>query len=252
MACRCKGFWQFWRMSKSRSQKATPPAWPVPPMITGDWRDLDAETTEAFRIRLIEAQSRPRVIAHSGPLQAFRLFPLTCYPGFLSVDLLVGGEAGPRALWFLYGPQGPFPITGESALLHDLNDRGLLALNDEAAATEYLRLFCSAVQGEEGPFYIVESVQRYADLTGYEINLPDPLFSLLKPLSAQATLDGWLIRGQVLYGDQLFSTQFSLSRGGLVEMIEDEMLGGPKFGPVFTVDGPLRAPKAAANAKGGR
>lgn len=238
-------------MSKSRSAgKPSGISWPVPPMMTGDWRVLDDALAREFFNVLVGDQSRPREIAHSGSLDAFRLFPLSCYPGFLSVDVLLGGKAGPRVMWFLYGPQGTFPITGQSALLHDLNDRGLLSLDSDAAAMEYLRLFCSAVHGEEGPFILVEDMRRYMELTGVVPDIGDLLFRRLKPLSCQATADGWMLQGHVLYGETLFSAQFNLTRTGLVEMIDDEVIVGPVAGTTFTNEAGIRTPSAPASTSG--
>ncbi|MEO1044579.1 MAG: ABC transporter permease [Pseudomonadota bacterium] len=54
-----------------------------------------------------------------------------------------------------------YPITGKSALIHSLNEQaGNLDLNTDKKRRDYLSFFCGIVEGQGGPFYIVDCIDK--------------------------------------------------------------------------------------------
>src|SRR5690606_32023066 len=129
------------------------------------------------------------------------------------VDALVETRTGPATAAFLYGPHGAHAIDGASALVHDINDSGLLDVSTPELACDYLRFFCSAVRGEEGPFYLIEAPDRFVELTGGALPAAPDVQAL--PVVAKRSVEGWRLDALVQYGPALFRSRFSLTRGGL-------------------------------------
>src|SRR3546814_3729356 len=61
---------------------------------------------------------------------------------------------------------GAHELDGTSALIHDVNEGGALDVSTADLAADYLRFFCSAVRGDEGPFFLIEDSERFALLSG--------------------------------------------------------------------------------------
>lgn len=208
--------------------------WPLPPLIVGDWRELQGEHVEQMRTALA-----PHF--QGIPATKFRVAPLVCYPGFLSVEALLD-NAGPSVVWFLFGPGGVRLITGHSSVIHALNAEGALSISDKVSAAEYLRLFCSAVHGDEGPFIIVETVSQLEGLTDGVEPVDDTATTILSDVSVEPGFGGkWKLRAYVYYNKAVSVAEFEVDDSGLIWMDEDDRLfGAPASGCVF--EGPLRKP----------
>lgn len=239
--------------------------WPVPPLMAGAWRDLDPPLAGELGERLVKLQWRRIDFAGVGPMRRFRVFPLTCYPDWLSVEALApGGGMADAVVWMLYGPLGAVSIDGGSEILHELNDTGALAIATPEAAAEYVRLFTSAVHGDEGPFAIIENRERLAELTGSALDDGSPIHDLtrsvpedgppirkkLRPVEISPREgDGWDAKACVLYGDALFDATFALTPNGMIEMIDDVPLMQLAAPLACAFDGFLRRALPAAKGK---
>lgn len=212
------------------------PPWPAPPLVSGPWRDLDEALGEDLRRLLLGEESRDRSLAEAGKLLRFRARPLPFWPDFLWLDALVETADGSRAVAaILYGPLGPLPITGESALAHEMNARGLLDLGTSEQAADYLRFFCSAVRGDEGPFYLIESPDRFAELSGAA--MPRECLAHAVPIGIEAEGEGWEAGALVYYGSALFRSRFAISADGMIEMIDDRLISESQPEPLPVLDG---------------
>src|SRR3546814_15619649 len=89
-----------------------------------------------------------------------RVRPLAFWPGWMWVDALVDTKQGAASAAFLYGTYGAHELDVTSALIHDVNEGGALDVSTADPAADYLRFFCSAVRGDEGPFFLIEDSEQ--------------------------------------------------------------------------------------------
>ncbi|HMO74154.1 MAG TPA: hypothetical protein PKD99_13430 [Sphingopyxis sp.] len=199
-----------------------PSFWPTPPILSGPWHELDPGLTAELRQLLVSSQIRCFPLVNAGSMAAYRVRPLPFWRDWMWIDALVETRTGPATAAFLYGPHGAHAIEGGSALVHDINDSGILDLSTPDLACDYLRFFCSAVRADEGPFYLLESPERFAELTGDA--LPDRLAGYARPVLPRRAPEGWRPEAVVHYGTTLFRAHFSMTEDGLVEMTHDTVL----------------------------
>ena len=119
---------------------------------------------------------------------------------------------------------------GDSDPIHALNDEAKLRLEADQVHN-YLRFFCSCIEGEDGRFLIVEKASdlRFAKPVSEEYE--QTLAEVISPLSLVFSLVdggseplGFRTTATVLYGNSLFSSDFELRPNGRVKMADDEEL----------------------------
>lgn len=225
----------------------SPPPWPTPPLMSGAWHDLDAELTSALRNRLVGTEVRSRPLVYAGRMLAYRARPLAFWPKWLWIDALLDTKQGHAAGAFLYGPYGALPIDGLSEIIHDINEVGFLDLRSPEVVADYLRFFCCAVRGDEGPFHLIEDVARFTELTGAAAP-PELAAASPQPLTLATTDDGWRAEALVVYGTALYRSQFAISADGIIEMIDDEPLATGLPPVRIDFDGLISRPREGAAA----
>ena len=126
--------------------------------------------------------------------------------------------------WFLAKQGKMFLLDGSSAPIHDANEVDPILVTEDNAL-EYLRFFCYFVHGDEGPFLIVEDINHPAlDTSKMEEATRKTIESTILPAAFEGKgEDGsFEASAMVLYGNAIFSTRFSLSGNGMIEMIDDD------------------------------
>lgn len=195
--------------------------------MPGAWHELEPRLGAELRDLLVGHQIRCRRLINAGRmLGAYRVRPLPFWAEWMWIDALIEPHdaAGTLATAaFLYGPYGAMPLDGGSLIIHEVNDTGLLELGSDALACDYLRLFCSAVHGDEGPFHLIETPAAFAALTGAD-PLPEVVVASASSIRAGRLDDRWGLDAIVFYGDCLFEARFVLSPDGIVEMTGDNPL----------------------------
>jgi hypothetical protein len=149
-------------------------------------------------------------------------------PFYTSIGLVrVSDPAWPPGtgpFWFLAKQGRMFLLDGSSAPIHDANEADPIKVT-EANTLDYLRFFCYFVHGDEGPFLIVEDINHPAlDQTKLEAATKKVIEDAIRPAAFEGkTGDGaFEASAMVLYGNALFSARFSMTEGGMIEMIDDE------------------------------
>jgi ankyrin repeat protein len=127
------------------------------------------------------------------------------------------------ALYYLVSEDGKYRLNGTSPPIHEVNARAPIQLTPDNVL-DYLRFFCFFVRGEEGPFYITES-------------LDDPVLPRAMPPAVRKVLAGtvrpalyegldsdghFLCNAVVFYSNALFAADFSVYPTGMMEMLDDE------------------------------
>jgi hypothetical protein len=129
-------------------------------------------------------------------------------------------------VYFLYGPGGKLRrLQGGSAPIHEVNARAPIRLNEENVLA-YLRFFCFFVRGEEGPFYIADSIDDPLIPRDIESDARSAIAGALHAPSVNGRdEDGrFLCSATVFYANVLFESSFAVESNGQIEMIEDDPL----------------------------
>lgn len=211
--------------------------WHLSPAFSEDWMDLQSDAAEDAVDRLRAAFAKAWGEGFAEGVRAVRRMRTSCYPGFDAVEVLFQFEECDRqkkSQLALLGPEIAFWVTGAAPGLHKLNNmrredgKPHLDISTEVRAAEYLRFFCSAVHGDEGPFRIVPTSDELAVhmKTGELFEIPDGVFSesAMARVEGEADETAWQTNAPILYADALFRGHFRIQRSGMVEMLEDEVI----------------------------
>ena len=126
-------------------------------------------------------------------------------------------------VYYLTDQGNLFRLNGTSPPIHEVNAKAPVKINDDNVL-EYLRFFCFFVRGEEGPFYISESM----DDSNMPKDMDDTTRSVIEGTIRPATFEGmneqghYLCDAVVFYSNALFIANFAVQPTGMIEMIDDE------------------------------
>jgi|ERR1041384_3488212 hypothetical protein len=135
-------------------------------------------------------------------------------------------------LYYLIGPTADlFRLIGTSPAIHEVNAKAPIKLTRQNVLS-YVVFFCYFVHGEEGPFYVLESMDDPI-LDSFRSLTVDPLlletaFAVIEGTAKRATLtevtaDGnYECQAVVFYSNALFEVRFVVYPTGMVEMLEDD------------------------------
>ncbi len=185
-----------------------------------DWKPVDRAIAEALLTRLVYSSSAAAPTQFDAIGVAGEVADLPVYNKFkllrLSV-LLDPDEPEQDPLYALWdGEEQLLHLGGTSTPIHEANDLEKLQLTATTAA-DYIRLFCLAVRGDDGPFRIVEAGPAHA------VEGADELLKLAHPLKATGNDDQgrFLFDAVVAYRTDVFTSTFAVATGGLIEMVSD-------------------------------
>lgn len=180
-----------------------------PAAFDGDWSDIPEETSRLLFERMYDFGILPR----RRKLGRLRAMPLPFFADHVLCDVeTIVREQDREWVSCLYGPDGARALTGDSAVIHALNNRADPSLADLSHEEAYLRFFCRFVHGDEGPFEIVTRPEQVLGDVPTEISDPrkDP--------------ESGLWSASVLYGGVLFAAEFKVNANGQVKMESDTPL----------------------------
>jgi len=126
-------------------------------------------------------------------------------------------------IYYLTDQGNLFRLNGTSPPIHEVNAKAPIKVNEENVL-EYLRFFCFFVRGEEGPFYIAESMED----PNMPTDMDDTTRSVVEGTVRGATFDGvneqghFLCDAVVFYSNALFIANFAVQPTGMIEMLDDE------------------------------
>lgn len=126
-------------------------------------------------------------------------------------------------IYYLTDQGNLFRLNGTSPPIHEVNAKAPIKVN-EKNVLEYLRFFCFFVRGEEGPFYIAESM----DDPNMPTDMDDTTRSVIEGTVRGATFASandqghFLCDAVVFYSNALFIANFSVQPTGMIEMMDDE------------------------------
>lgn len=126
-------------------------------------------------------------------------------------------------IYYLTDQGNLFRLNGTSPPIHEVNAKAPIKVNEENVL-EYLRFFCFFVRGDEGPFYIAESM----DDPNMPADMDDTTRSVIEGTIRPATFEGMNEQGHflcdavVFYSNALFIANFAVQPTGMIEMLDDE------------------------------
>ncbi len=126
-------------------------------------------------------------------------------------------------IYYLTDQGNLFRLNGTSPPIHEVNAKAPIKVT-EANVLEYLRFFCFFVRGEEGPFYIAETM----DDPNMPTDMDDTTRSVVEGTVRGATFEGMNDQGHflcdavVFYSNALFIASFAVQPTGMIEMLDDE------------------------------
>jgi len=126
-------------------------------------------------------------------------------------------------VYYLTDQGNLFRLNGTSPPIHEVNAKAPIKISEDNVL-DYLRFFCFFVRGEEGPFYIAESME--------DPNMPQEMDettrSVVEGTIRAASFEGmndqghYLCDAVVFYSNALFIANFAVQPTGMIEMLDDE------------------------------
>jgi hypothetical protein len=130
-------------------------------------------------------------------------------------------------IYYLTDQGNLFRLNGTSPPIHEINAKAPIKVT-EANVLEYLRFFCFFVRGEEGPFYIAETM----DDPNMPVDMDDTTRAVIEGTVHPASFEGMNEQGHyqceavVFYSNALFKADFAIQPSGMIEMLDDTPIAG--------------------------
>ena len=136
-----------------------------------------------------------------------------------------------QKICYLMHGGSPYRLNGTSPPIHTVNAEAPIQLSDSNVLF-YLTFFCLFVHGEEGPFYLFNDLNDELLPNGLLDATPDAKDGTLTPrrLFRSPRLFGtdesgyWKASAMIMYSNVIFTGDFLIKPGGMVELIYDEPL----------------------------
>jgi hypothetical protein len=185
------------------------------------WNAVQGDELAGFLDQINPVDGKYRVSTESTQVQ-WRTLPF--YDSVALIRVHDPNWVNKRLNIFYLTDQGNlFRLNGTSPPIHEVNAKAPIKVN-ENNVLEYLRFFCYFVRGEEGPFYIAESMD--------DPNMPPDMDqntrTVIEGSIRGATFEGmneqghFLCNAVVFYSNALFTADFAIQPGGMIEMLDDE------------------------------
>lgn len=126
-------------------------------------------------------------------------------------------------VYYLTDQGNLFRLNGTSPPIHEVNAKAPIKVTEENVL-EYLRFFCFFVRGEEGPFYIAESMEDPNMPREMDDTTRSVIEGTIRPASFEGVNDQghFLCDAVVFYSNALFIANFAVQPTGMIEMLDDE------------------------------
>lgn len=126
-------------------------------------------------------------------------------------------------IYYLTDQGNLFRLNGTSPPIHEVNAKAPIKVTEENIL-EYLRFFCFFVRGEEGPFYVAESMEDPNMPTEMDDTTRSVIEGTIRPASFEGVNDQghFLCDAVVFYSNALFIANFAVQPTGMIEMLDDE------------------------------
>ncbi len=126
-------------------------------------------------------------------------------------------------IYYLTDQGNLFRLNGTSPPIHEVNAKAPVKVNEQNVL-DYLRFFCFFVRGEEGPFYIAESMADPNMPVEMDATTRSVIEGTIRPASYEGMNEQghFLCDAVVFYSNALFIANFAVQPSGMIEMLDDE------------------------------
>lgn len=126
-------------------------------------------------------------------------------------------------IYYLTDQGNLFRLNGTSPPIHEVNAKAPIKVNEENVI-DYLHFFCFFVRGEEGPFYIAETMEDPNMPEDMDDTTRQVIEGVVRPASYEGTNEQghMLCNAVVFYSNALFYADFAVQQSGMIEMLDDE------------------------------
>jgi hypothetical protein len=130
-------------------------------------------------------------------------------------------------IYYLTDKGNLYRLNGTSPPIHDVNAKAPVKITEQNVL-DYLRFFCFFVRGEEGPFYVAESMDDPNLPAGMDAATLSAVEGTLRPASFEGMSENghYLCEAVVFYSNALFIANFAVQPSGMIEMIDDQPIAG--------------------------
>jgi len=186
-----------------------------------NWNAVQGEELAGFLEQINPIDGKYRVSAETTQVQ-WRMLPF--YDQVALIRVKDPNWTNPKLnIYYLTDQGNLFRLNGTSPPIHEVNAKAPIKVTEENIL-EYLRFFCFFVRGEEGPFYVAESM----DDPNMPSDMDDTTRSVIEGTIRPATFEGvneqghYLCDAVVFYSNALFIANFAVQPTGMIEMLDDE------------------------------
>lgn len=186
-----------------------------------NWNPVQGDELAGFLEQINPIDGKYHVKAETTQVE-WRMLPF--YDQVALIRVKDPNWTNPKLNIFYLTDQGNlFRLNGTSPPIHEVNAKAPIKVT-EANVLDYLRFFCYFVRGEEGPFYIAESMED----PNMPTEMDDTTRSVIEGTIRPATFEGmndqshFLCDAVVFYSNALFIANFAVQPTGMIEMLDDE------------------------------
>lgn len=126
-------------------------------------------------------------------------------------------------VYYLTDQGNLYRLNGTSPPIHEVNAKAPIKVTEENVL-DYLEFFCFFVRGEEGPFYIAQSMEDPNMPADMDDTTRSVIEGTIRPPSYEGKNDQghYLCDAVVFYSNALFIANFAVQPSGMIEMLDDE------------------------------
>lgn len=186
-----------------------------------NWNSVTGDELAGFLDQINPIDGKHKVSAETTQV-AWRMLPF--YDSIALVRVQDPNWLNKKLTVYYLTDQGNlFRLNGTSPPIHEVNAKAPIKVTEENVL-EYLRFFCFFVRGEEGPFYIAETMED----PNIPTEMDDTTRSVVEGTVREANYEGkneqghYLCDAVVFYSNALFIANFAVQPSGMIEMLDDE------------------------------
>ena len=186
-----------------------------------NWNPVQGEELTGFLDQIDDIDGKHKVKADSTQVH-WRMLPF--YDSVALIRVYDPNWLNPNLRVYYLTDQGNlFRLNGTSPPIHEVNAKAPIKVTEENVL-EYLRFFCFFVRGEEGPFYVAESMDDPNMPTDMDEGTRSVIENVVRGASYEGTNEQgyWLCNAVIFYSNALFYADFAVQPSGMIEMLDDE------------------------------
>ena len=186
-----------------------------------NWNAVEGDELTGFLDQIDDIDGKYKVSTESTKV-SWRMLPF--YESVALIRVQDPNWVKPNLVVYYLTDQGNlFRLNGTSPPIHEVNAKAPIKVTEDNVL-EYLRFFCFFVRGEEGPFYIAESMDDPNIPTDMDETTRSVIEGTVRPSSYEGKNDQghMLCNAVVFYSNALFYADFAVQPSGMIEMLDDE------------------------------